>query len=242
MTAFFMAWGMFWIIPCPVKKWDIRLYPGMLLCFPVIGLLLGVLWAFAARLCAAAGLLGAAVIAALPWLLTGFLHLDGFMDCADAVLSRRDRAERLRILKDSRVGAFSVISLALLVLFGFAAAASADWSARWTALLFVPAAVRAAAAGSVLCFPALPHSSYAKMFGTGVPKRCRVLAWAAAAVFSLCGVLMSGVCGLSALCGAAVTLGTVLALRRNFGGMSGDISGCAVTLGELAALLLSAII
>ena len=41
MTPFFMAWGMFFMIPCPVKKWDSGKYPQMLVCMPFIGLLIG---------------------------------------------------------------------------------------------------------------------------------------------------------------------------------------------------------
>ena len=89
IIAFFMAWGMFLSIPCPCKIWDEKARPWQLVYLPVAGLLVGALWALAAyalgsfdRLPA----LRAAVLAALPFLLTGFLHLDGFMDCCDAIL------------------------------------------------------------------------------------------------------------------------------------------------------------
>ena len=108
----FMAWGMFLSIPCPCKIWDEKARPWQLVYLPVAGLLVGALWALAAyalgsfdRLPA----LRAAVLAALPFLLTGFLHLDGFMDCCDAIFSRRPLEKRREILKDSHVGSFAVI-------------------------------------------------------------------------------------------------------------------------------------
>ena len=106
MTPFFMAWGMFFMIPCPVKKWDSGKYPQMLVCMPFIGLLIGLLTAVAAWILNRlnAGLFGAGILAVLPWILTGFIHLDGYMDCADAILSRRNREERLRILKEKTGG------------------------------------------------------------------------------------------------------------------------------------------
>ena len=100
-TAFFMAWGMFCAIPCPYQRWDERLRPLMLVCFPLLGVLLGGIWSSAAWLIArwgGLGLFGPALLAALPCLLTGFLHLDGFMDCCDAILSRRPLEERQQIL------------------------------------------------------------------------------------------------------------------------------------------------
>ena len=114
MTGFFMAWGMFCAIPCPRKVWDSEKYPRMLLSLPLIGLLIGALWALAGLLAVKLGLLGAALMAVLPALLSGFIHLDGYMDCADAILSRRDRETRLRILKDSHVGSFAVIAFGIL--------------------------------------------------------------------------------------------------------------------------------
>ena len=108
--GFFMAWGMFLAIPCPKKIWSESARRRMLACLPLVGLIAGGVWALCAWL---GGFLprpiGALLCAAAPWLVTGFLHLDGFMDVCDAVMSRRDMETRQRILKDSHCGAFAVI-------------------------------------------------------------------------------------------------------------------------------------
>ena len=115
--GFFMAWGMFLAIPCPKKIWSESARRKMLACLPLVGIVVGAVWALAAWL---AGLLprplGAALCAAAPWLTTGFLHLDGFMDVCDGILSRRDLETRRRILKDSHCGAFAVICMVLLAM------------------------------------------------------------------------------------------------------------------------------
>ena len=117
--AFFMAWGMFLAIPCPFPRWRESARGRMLMCLPLIGLVEGGLWALLvwllAKLCLPEAL-GALCAAAFPWLVTGFLHLDGYMDVCDAVLSRRDLATRQKILKDSHCGAFAVIAMVLLAL------------------------------------------------------------------------------------------------------------------------------
>ena len=46
---------------------------------------------------------------------SGGLHLDGWMDVSDAILSHRDRERKLEIMKDSRVGAFAVLSVLFLL-------------------------------------------------------------------------------------------------------------------------------
>ena len=141
--GFFMAWGMFLTIPCPKKIWRESARRKMLACLPLIGLIVGGIWA----LCAWLGSflpqpLAALLCAAAPWLITGFMHLDGYMDVCDAVLSRRDLETRQRILKDSHCGAFAVICLALLVLCQWAVFLSAEALPLWP-LTLIPAASRA---------------------------------------------------------------------------------------------------
>ena len=76
--GFFMAWGMFLAIPCPFRRWDEAARGRMLGFLPLIGLIVGAIWAAAARLCTALNLpsaVRALILCALPWLVTGFLHL-----------------------------------------------------------------------------------------------------------------------------------------------------------------------
>ena len=51
----------------------------------------------------------AAVLTVLPVLLSGGIHMDGYMDTCDAIHSYGSREKRLEILKDPHVGAFAVI-------------------------------------------------------------------------------------------------------------------------------------
>ena len=89
--AFFMCFGMFTSIPCPYRPWNEDAREWMTACLPMVGAVIGGLWYTLA--CAAnaflPAMLRAAAIAAIPLLLTGFMHLDGFMDTADAILSWR---------------------------------------------------------------------------------------------------------------------------------------------------------
>lgn len=167
ITAFFMAWGMFLSIPCPCKIWDEKARPWQLVYLPVAGLLVGALWALAAyalgsfdRLPA----LRAAVLAALPFLLTGFLHLDGFMDCCDAILSRRDLPTRQKILKDSHVGSFAVVCTIFLMLAAFAAFWDFDAKEGWQGLLLLPVFSRFASSFCVFACRPMQTSQYASGF------------------------------------------------------------------------------
>lgn len=230
--GFFMAWGMFLAIPCPLKLWNEKARSKMICCLPLVGLVVGGVWLLAAYVGrflpqSAAGLL----IAAAPWLATGFLHLDGFMDVCDAVLSRRDLPRRQEILKDSHCGAFAVISMVLLALSQWSFAMARE-ELPLLPLLVIPAASRACAALAVLTLRPMTTSQYAAMTDRKTPYVVfAALVMAAAVIVPL--ALWGSFAPLAAAVGYWLA---VWYADRQLGGMSGDVSGFALTLGELWGL------
>lgn len=119
LTGLSMAWGNFSTLPCPIKKWDTNVQSLMLGWLPTVGLAIGLIWAllyFAMLYIGLPYLVVTFLVTFIPFFLCGYIHLDGFMDCSDAILSRRPLEDRQRILKDSHIGAFSVISLIFMLL------------------------------------------------------------------------------------------------------------------------------
>ena len=239
-TAFLMALGMFSAIPLRLKSWDEALRRHMLACLPLVGLVLGALWWALALLVKRflPPLLAGALIAAAPFLLTGFIHLDGYMDTSDAMLSWRSREERLRILKDSHVGSFAVVMIALLFMLQFAAAASVE---RCAALVLIPMLSRCGSALCVLRLRPLGHSQYAASDAAPACFTVAVLAQGALALAALGAAL--GWRGL--VVGAATGGGYALAMRwcvHALGGVSGDLAGFSLTVSELCGLAALAIL
>ena len=112
ITAFSMCQTMFCRIPFPLKKWEESARPYLLLFLPLVGLEVGLIWfaaGFLLRLLAIPSPIFGFCMALIPFLLTGGIHLDGFMDVADAIGSWRELEKRRAILKDSHVGAMAVI-------------------------------------------------------------------------------------------------------------------------------------
>ncbi len=228
LDGFGMAWGMFLAIPCPLRRWNEKARENMLICLPLIGLIVGGVWVGVFFLPLPAPL-RAALLAAAPWLVTGFLHLDGYMDVCDAVLSRRDLETRQKILKDSHCGAFAVICMVLLALAQWSLFFSAE-GGSWAGLLCIPAVTRACAALAVRGLRPMGSSQYAAMEKPH-----------AGDTAALCVLLALGIALPLLLDGSFAPLGAAagywLAVwhgDRQLGGMSGDISGYALTLGELA--------
>lgn len=115
-----MAWGNFSAIPCPYHKWHDDSRKAMLSMLPIVGIMISCITVAAWWILDMLGvpdILTGVLVTAVYFCTAGFIHLDGFMDCSDAILSRRpELEERQRILKSSDVGAFAVISLMLMLM------------------------------------------------------------------------------------------------------------------------------
>lgn len=234
--AFAMCQSMFCALPFPGNIWDEKARDKILLFLPVVGLEIGLIWTGISRLCGILELPGsvtALVIAACPYLLTGAMHLDGYMDVTDAMGSWRDLDRRREILKDSHVGSFSVIGVVLLVLAQFAFALSIPEGAELWILIFVPAVSRCGSALAVTVLPPMSTSQYA---GQKKPKYHAVLIIAMALAFVAAGFFFCGRYGF-VLLGCAAGYGYALhRAYRSLAGMNGDVAGYALTVAELCAM------
>ena len=182
LHAFAMCQSMFCSIPAP-QIWDEKAKDKMLLFLPVVGLEIGVIWALlagACRLLNLPALITGLILCAYPYIVTGFIHLDGYMDVTDAVKSWRDLERRREILKDSHVGSFAVIGIVLLILSQFAFFASAPADADFLILIFVPAVSRCCSALAVTGLKPMSTSQYADQ---KKPKSHMVVAGSHACVF-----------------------------------------------------------
>lgn len=238
ITGFFMSWGMFCAIPCPLRIWNEKSRLYSVLFIPFVGTVIGAVWAVCAylmRLISVPSMLMAAVMTVYPYLLSGFIHLDGFMDCCDAILSRRDLPERQRILKDSHTGAFAVICVIIVFILGFGSFADFGDKNVWL-LIFIPAAARCPSAISVLSFKPMGTSGYAGAFN-GTSGAYKSAAWCIAAIAAILPIVIFGVSGLCALASQIAAFIAILYGRKQLDGMSGDISGYGITIGELAGVV-----
>ncbi|SEN36074.1 adenosylcobinamide-GDP ribazoletransferase [Paenibacillus sp. OV219] len=216
-----------------------------------------------------AGLVIGSIVAALTWVLDGLvpsmpaavivliamtalsggLHVDGFMDTADGVLSNRPRERMLEIMKDSRVGAMGVLAAVLLFLFKFSAlytllAERPDWKAVAPLLALAFGWSRLWIVAAMVLWPfARPNEGMASLF-----KEVRLRHAAAALAVQLvivCGVVVifeSAVDGiwLTLLVEALVmaALGSIVCiwLSRKLGGLTGDTYGAVSEIIEAALI------
>lgn len=118
MKSFVLAFSMYSRIPMPQLEFKEGDGKYSFCFFPFVGAVIGVLeflWFGLCRHAAGSGVTqtGAVCIAAaIPLVITGGFHIDGFLDVTDALSSYRNTDEKKRILRDPHIGAFAVIGFA----------------------------------------------------------------------------------------------------------------------------------
>ena len=116
IKSFFIAVSMYSKIPVPQFEWKEEDMKYIFCFFPWIGAVIGIciyFWNILCDYCHIGILCRTAADAAIPLFFTGGFHVDGFMDTMDALHSYSPKERKLEILKDSHIGAFAVIMLAV---------------------------------------------------------------------------------------------------------------------------------
>ena len=235
-----VAFSMFSAIPMPRVEWNDKNMRYALCAFPLVGLAAGILmalWVWLSLFLGLPGLLRAAGLTAIPVLLTGGIHLDGYADTQDALASHRSPAERQEILKDPHTGAFAVIRLCLYFLLSFALWGSLrGYPPLKIALMLLLS--RSLSGLAVAAFPLARGSGLAYTFHQAADKR--KVAWMLGVLSVLLGLglCLRGLPGVLMALGAAGTFGYYHRMaKKQFGGLSGDLAGWFLQTAELIMLL-----
>jgi adenosylcobinamide-GDP ribazoletransferase len=238
LRYFFTALGYFTRVPVP--RW-VGYQPHYLSAaaryFPLVGVLVGALSAlvYLAALRVWPASVAVLLSMAASLLVTGALHEDGLADCADAFGGAYTRDDVLRIMHDSRIGAFGAIALGIALML------------KWQTLAALPplrAAVlmiAAHAASRTCAISYLATLDYVRAEGKAKPVAQRLSgpAFACAALFGLPWLFWLdwrlGGLTLLLLAGLRFALGRYFV--RRIGGYTGDCLGFAQQIFELGIYL-----
>lgn len=113
---------MYSIIPTPKVSWDKENMKYAICFLPLIGLVIGFfeyLWFSLVMYLGLNLILYACVASLLPVIISGGIHMDGFIDTCDAIFSYAPPQKKLEILKDPRTGAFGVLGCVLYFVISF---------------------------------------------------------------------------------------------------------------------------
>lgn len=246
LGAVVIAFSMYSRIPMPRIEWTKERMRYMLCFFPLVGAAIGagmLLWMRFGRMLAGDGNFFRAVLVMIPVFVTGGIHLDGFLDTADALSSYKPIEEKLEILKDSHAGAFAIIFGAsyFLLMFGLYSEVTAE-QMRLLAVGFVLS--RALSGLSVVLFKKAKNSGLAASFSDMAQQKCvgAVMIF----VILLCGaalLALDPVLGGAVLLAAAAVFGYYRWMSyRKFGGITGDLAGFFLQVCELMMALFVVIV
>ena len=180
-----------------------------------------------------------ALLIAFLVVITGAMHLDALADTADGIFSGKDRTGKLRIMKDSAVGAMGVVSIVMAILLKYVVLAALSPTLKNKALLLMPLLGRWTQVIVAYC------SDYAGLSkGLGFPFTTHVTLMiltvtalmsfiAAFYLLSLPGVFIVGAVAITALIYSFF-------FKWLLGGVTGDILGAATELIEIMVLILIA--
>ncbi|WP_277586918.1 adenosylcobinamide-GDP ribazoletransferase [Psychrobacillus antarcticus] len=242
MSSILLALQFFTVIPVnknlPMEK---RSITGMYSIFPFIGAGIGAIACLVLYFDWSA-LMTAFCIVLVGVVLSGGLHMDGFIDTSDAFFSYKDRLKRFEILDDPRVGAFGVMAVVFLVIgkvIIVAEVISAE-SFHWIFVMLIPFFSRATL---VLLFSITntAKTSGLAYYFKGKMNANVVIVAAACHFFIGLGLVGWMTNWMIAVTMAAMLVAFICIFRswvlKNFGGVTGDLLGASVEFLEVVLWL-----
>lgn len=175
---------------------------------------------------------------AVQMLLTGAMHEDGLADVADGFGGGQTRAQKLEIMRDSRIGTYGV--LALLIAFALRVAAI---DSLHSVKLVIEAMIAAASVSRGLMVVAMWRLPPARTDGLGVSAgRPEAIDVAVAMVISIAvAVIMPHgnflLLAMPPVCSAAGAAAIAFLAWRQIGGQTGDVLGATQQVSEIAMLV-----
>lgn len=243
-NSFKIAFSMYSRIPVPASEWTEENISYAMCFFPWIGAVIGAAtWGvfLVKEMALRQGLaldplFFTVLLLALPVVISGGIHLDGFLDTQDALSSYQPKERRLEILKDSHAGAFAILSCVVYFLLYLGVYASLNKeSVKLVCMGFLLS--RTLSGISVLCFSQARKQGLAASFSQGAEKK-QVLAVLFAYLAGISAVMVivggfAGICCLLAAGGVFVYYSWMS--RTKFGGVTGDLAGYFLQVCELTA-------
>ena len=241
IRSLIMALSMYTKLPMPKVEWKDENMKYAMCFFPLAGFFVALATYLVGIGCQIMGfhrVFQCIAMTITPILMTGGIHMDGYMDTLDGLGSYGDVEKKLTIMKDPNTGAFAVIGYGVYLLAMVACFYELPQK-DFILLFFVFIFSRVLSGFSVATFPCSKNSGLLYLFAQSAHKKTVALILSFQAVLLiLVGVWIGGF-----LMGAAFVVGLFtffyywVMSRKQFGGISGDVAGYFLQLCELLMIL-----
>lgn len=237
MKSFLLALQFLTIIPAKIKNVAPGEMARAVVCFPAIGLLLGlVLWS-TSHLCAIARfdpISSSIILVVILIILTGGLHLDGLSDTSDAIFSGKNRTDMLAIMRDPHTGVMGVLAIVSILMLKVALLSLILSNTKGIALVLMCVLARWSMSFSAFAFGYARDDGKAKPFIDGMSKKIffvsTFIALAIVLIISkAAGLVIFGIT-------AAFAYLVNSFIKNKIGGITGDTIGAVNELAEVVVL------
>lgn len=241
IKSLLMAISTYSAVPVPQFEWKEENWKYAICWFPCVGIITGGItffWIWIARISSMSMFLFASVAVCIPLLVTGGIHMDGYMDTVDALSSHQSVDKKLEILKDPNAGAFAVIYCGIYLLLSLGL--FYQLGPVKTAYIICPGYVysRTLSAFCAVTIKNARGSGMLSSFTEGLDKKKALTGIIVFCALSAAAMALAG--GLEALIPIIAGLMVMLWYRsftmRKFGGCTGDTAGFFLQICELAIL------
>ena len=235
------------IIPSP---WRREVNPEELGCsigyFPVVGIIIGLILAglnWLLGLILPSGVVNALLIVCLV-VISGALHLDGFIDTCDGIAGHKTVEERWQVMHDSRAGGFGILGVCCLLLVKYISLNSVPEPWLMISLVLMPVVGRWAMVYAIFAYPYARPSGLGKVFKQGASWQRLTMATiitlaVAIGLMRLANTTYFYLAGLAIMLGIWVLVVAMAAyLKRKFSGLTGDTYGAINEVAEVGVLIL----
>ncbi|WP_294351426.1 adenosylcobinamide-GDP ribazoletransferase [uncultured Clostridium sp.] len=232
-----IAFSMYSKIPMPRTDWNKDNMKYAMCFFPLVGAVLGIIvLAFGklSEILSLGDIFRTSIYVIIPVIITGGIHLDGFLDTSDALSSYASKEKKLEILKDPHTGAFAIISAAIYFVLQFGV-----WSEVKGKTLFILALSfvlsRSLSALSIVTFKCAKNSGLAASFSDAAQKeKVKYTMYFYILIVLVIMILVDKFLGISAFISAIVTFLYYKHMSmKEFGGITGDLAGYFLQISEL---------
>ena len=214
--------------------------------FPVVGLIIGLMLtglSWFLNLFLPPAVANGLVLVALV-VITGALHLDGFVDTCDGVAAHKTVEVRWRAMHDSQAGAFGIVSVVLLLLVKYVSLNSLPETWLMVTLVLMPVVSRWAMVYAVFAYPYARPDGLGKVFKQEArwPGFALATATILAVVIGLArltDIPFFYLAGLAIIASVwVIVIGLAAYLKRKFSGLTGDTYGAINETVEVCVLIL----
>ncbi|MFH1202264.1 MAG: adenosylcobinamide-GDP ribazoletransferase [Candidatus Omnitrophota bacterium] len=179
MRSLLLAIQFLTIIPVKIKNVTDKNFANSMVYFPVAGLLIGLILAAIAHLLSILNFqyfVSNIILVISLVIITGGIHLDGLSDTSDALLSRKDKDEMLRIMRDSHIGVMGALSIICIILLKISFLSSINSPSKFVSLVLMCTLSRWSLVLMMFSFPYAREEGKAKVFVQGVNLKILTLA------------------------------------------------------------------